>query len=482
MTSAAPRAGHDRRDPLNGVIAALAIVGLGLLLGLQYVLPDKRVLAVLAAGIVFGIAWRLSMVMGIGVLILALPFPRTVTFGTTNMAFVLLLLVIWLLRFATRTAPPPRATPLDGAIVALFLAYVVSFYNVTNPEWVRPAFNNFFAFTMCVLIFYLIVNNTNSVSDMRRLHTFAMVSMTMVYSATVFELLFPGRAIVPGWIQYGQADTEGVVQNLRVGGPFSDYELLSEYCALNLVFLVFVFHQARSQIGRLVAGGLLGFTLFILFATVTRGALVALGVGIVYALILTRRRLQVVPFTILVAGCAAAVIGMEFYVTHFTKAGSIFDRFAETKFVGYLPDSRAQVWPLALERWMKHPIIGWGPFYTNREGINFYPWPHNLLLYVANCLGVIGLGCFLFLMWKLWKLSKPDTDWIGHPSYARAYLLIAHVQLVVFFANELKIEYLRNPIYQYVVWVFFAFIAAGHKVAQLERRRESPSAELARAA
>jgi O-antigen ligase len=225
------------------------------------------------------------------------------------------------------------------------------------------------------------------------------------------------------------------------------------------------------------------FSLFILFATVTRGALIALSVAIVYALFLMRRRLQIVPLTLLIVGSAAAVIGMELYLTTFTNAGSLFARFSDTKFVGYLPDSRAQVWPLAFERFLEHPVIGWGPFYALRIGVRLYTWPHSLPLFIANCFGVVGLACFVYLMWRLWKLSAPDTDWLGHPTYARAYLLIAHIQLVVFFVNEMKIEYLRNPVYQYVVWVFFSMIVAGWKVRQIERQAEARQTRpLARAA
>ena len=39
-----------------------------------------------------GVAWRLDIVSGVGVMILALPFPRGTTFGSTNFALILLLM------------------------------------------------------------------------------------------------------------------------------------------------------------------------------------------------------------------------------------------------------------------------------------------------------------------------------------------------------------------------------------------------------
>src|SRR5258707_170359 len=88
---------------VNGVAV---IVG-GVLLGQQYVHPNKRVLPVIVGVIVSGLAWRVGMVAGLGVLVLALPFPRGTVFGNTNLALILILLVIWLLRISQRQSPAP---------------------------------------------------------------------------------------------------------------------------------------------------------------------------------------------------------------------------------------------------------------------------------------------------------------------------------------------------------------------------------------
>src|SRR4029077_1451422 len=190
----------------------------------------------------------------------------------------------------------------------------------------------------------------------------------------------------------------------------SDFELTAEYCALSFCLFLFLFRQARSIGARTFNGFMMAFCLFILGATQTRGAVIALGLAMVYLLFLVRRRLQLVSFTILLAGTAAAVALMEFVVSNFTHSGSVFDRIAGTQFKNYMPESRADVWPDAVNRMMMHPLIGWGPHYASMTGLHLWYWPHDLYLYIANVIGLIGLSFFIWLFWRLWRLSTPTTD------------------------------------------------------------------------
>ena len=91
-------------------------------------------------------------------------------------------------------------------------------------------------------------------------------------------------------------------------------------------------------------------------------------------------------------------------------------------------------------RGSSHPIIGHGPFYSQQTGIKIWYWPHNVYLYFANVVGIVGLSFFLLMMWKLVRISWPRQDDLRDPNYARAFLTVAHVQLVVFAIDELKID------------------------------------------
>jgi O-antigen ligase len=118
---------------------------------------------------------------------------------------------------------------------------------------------------------------------------------------------------------------------------------------------------------------------------------------------------------------------------------------------------------------MQHPVIGYGPFYEFYIGTRAWFWPHNLYLYVANLIGLLGLSIFLWLLAVLWIASRPQSDRLDDPSYARGFLLVGHVQLLTLLVDELKIEYLRNPIYQFQVWILFASIVAAYQIVRRER-------------
>lgn len=444
------------------------VVVLGVVVGTQYVTPNKRVIAVMVAAVVVGIAWRMTMVQGIGLLIFALLYPRGTIFGNTNFALVLILMVLWFVRVAMRTNPAPVRTPVDLIIGGFIMSFIISFYNV-EPQNLGGAFGNFQVMIASILVFYLIVNNIRTERDLIRFHAFQVFAISSACLLALFELYNPGATLIPGWINFqGTTGTEFNTNNVRVGGPFFDFELMSEFCALSLLLIVFLWSRATSQSRKIFLGSLGVLVVFILFATVTRGAIMALAVGILYLLFTLRRRIRLVPFVVLTTLGIAGFLAMNFYVSQFTNSGNLLGRLSETKLIGGMPDSRAQVWAVAWERFLQHPIIGHGPFYSGRTGIRIWYWPHNVYLYIANLVGVVGLSFYLLLLAKLWRLSRPRTDDLRDPSYAKAFLIIANAQLLVFAVDQFKIDFLRNLIYQFQPWILFASIVVAYRIASAE--------------
>ncbi len=467
-------------DWLGRIFNILAVTGLGVLLGLQYVQPNKRVLSVAAAVIVIGIAWRLEIIAGIGVMILALPFPRGTTFGSTNLALILLLLVIYLLRVTQRELPRPRPTPIDGPVIGLVIAYIVSFYNC-DPRDIQAALETFYLFLGTVFMYGLVVNSVRTENDLKRLHFFQALVMFIILLLAVWELNHPGEAIVRGWIDF--AHTRGDEfnrKNVRIGSIFYDYELFADFCGMNLIFLIFLLMRARTALERLWAGSLLALTVFGIFATVTRGPIVSLAVALAYLTWLVRRNLRVVPVMLTVTLTAIGIAAMNFFVATFTRSGDLLARVMGTEIHGLVPDSRAAPWKDAWERFLLHPLIGSGPLYTFKRGLYFWFWPHNLYLYVLNIVGIFGFVFFALMLVTLWRHTKPTVDSMTRGSYLDGYLLVARVQLAYFLVDQIKIEYLRNVTYQYQVWLFFALWMAADR---LRRDRAAAGAGLlARAA
>lgn len=53
---------------------------------------------------------------------------------------------------------------------------------------------------------------------------------------------------------------------------------------------------------------------------------------------------------------------------------------------------------------------------------------------------------------------------------------MARLQLVLFLVDQVKIDFLRNGIYQFQVWLLFASIVVAHRLAA-EERRNGPAVE-----
>ena len=56
-------------------------------------------------------------------------------------------------------------------------------------------------------------------------------------------------------------------------------------------------------------------------------------------------------------------------------------------------------------------------------------------------------------------------------SYPRALMLTLSVMMVVFLVDQTKIDYLRNPIYQYYPWMIMGLIAATHRILRQQEAR-----------
>ncbi len=235
-----------REDPMGRAASLVVTAIVGVLLGIQYWVPNKRVIPVVAALLVFGVAWRLSMVAAINVLVFLLPYPKGTVFGSTNLAFILLVFVIWLLRLSLRMSPPARSSPMNIPIFGLVLWYILSFYNVRTESGLELAILNFELFASCILLYYLIINSIHTQADLRRLHMAQLVTALGVFLTAAWELHNPGKVLIPGLLDFSStAGNEFNTRNVRVGASFRDYELLSEYCGITL--LLTSFHAASCS-------------------------------------------------------------------------------------------------------------------------------------------------------------------------------------------------------------------------------------------
>jgi hypothetical protein len=477
----------DWRGRLRQLWITIFVVIAGAIVGMQLVRPDRRVLQLVAAVAILVAAVRLPSFASLLFLVFTMPLRKSTTYGGTTLAFSLVIFIVWLARVALRTEPRPRRSAIDLPVLALLGAYIFSFIQLESSEAIRSAiFETFLAFTY-VFLCYLVIHIVNSERQLRQL-VFTILAMTfMIHAMAMLELIKPGIVIVPGWIDFSRFSKEDMERfgfeyiDLRVGSLFHDYELLAEFCAMVMILIAFAALRARGRWEQIGSIGLLLLNGAVLFSTGTRGAIVSCAVGTAYLLLAARPRPSFQQMAIGVGVVALSGLFVTQVLLGFTKVANVIDRFGETKFQGFVPDTRVGTWTQTWERIMDNPIFGHGLYYKFREGVTQYFWPHNNYLYYWYLLGVIGLAAYLWLVWRLWRATAGAERHFRHSSYAGGLLFALQGMLIVMVVDHMKIDYLRNGVASYWVWCFFGLVVACAKVhADQQRARAAGVAEPAR--
>jgi O-antigen ligase len=311
----------------------------------------------------------------------------------------------------------------------------------------------------------MLVNLVDSEEKLRRTIGVLIVSLALVTFFSFIELLFPGKVILPNLI-YSIHKVSLVMKNVRVMGPFRDYELLAQFFAVNVPILILMIVRSRRLLVRIMYVLLLVSVLFMQFATITRGAFISLMIGIVYMAWICRNDLNIVKLTGLVAAFVGMLVLINMIMSRYTVSGSLFARLIGTTIKsGFIPDTRVISWTGAVNRWLLHPFIGNGPGWDFTYNIEGRLWPHNSYLYYLNIIGIFGTAAFMFLLYRLVRASMKEVrrPLVASP-FPRALMKVLHVSLVIFIIDMIKVDYQRNEMYMCFVWIFFALISASRAV------------------
>ncbi|GAG02902.1 unnamed protein product [marine sediment metagenome] len=123
-------------------------------------------------------------------------------------------------------------------------------------------------------------------------------------------------------------------------------------------------------------------------------------------------------------------------------------------------------WKQGWERSLEHPWIGHGPHYDISYTVTKMYSPHNSYLYYFYTIGAIGIAIYFWLLITLLRMSvKYMGPRIGVSTFATDLLAVIHIQLVVFIADAIKINFQRNTMYFLLIWLMFGMCAACYKIA-----------------
>lgn len=463
-------------SPLStrGIRNIIFIIIIGALIGSQIVSPNKRVIEATVGLVMIVILWNFSTFATLSFIILMYPLPFGTSIGNSNFILILVIFIIYMVRVSAQTEKIRSDRFFNLAIVLIVSSYILPLYNLTSdPYKLRMVYLYTTNSIVAVIFFYLIINFINTEARLRNTVKLMLITATIAIIYTIYEMRFPGAVIVPGWI--GTRPHVGLaLTNIRMGGPFRDFELFAEFLALSAPIIFFMIIRSRRLAVRILFTILLLADFFMLFSTITRGAFISLAIGVIYFAVISRRDFNFLRFVGITVTLVSISLIMNYIVANYTISGSLFDRLFKTKFVGLIPDTRYGAWTYAWQRAMQHPFIGHAPAWKFSRGLTTEFWPHNAYLYILNVSGFFGLFAFLFLLYKLFKASLPGikSSIVSSP-FPEAFLKVLHVCLVIFVIDQIKIEYLRNINYVYFIWLLFGLIAASRNIIMQKERERS---------
>lgn len=462
----AARRAERRRFPLGKAAILFFVAGIGLILGNQIVNPSKRVIEAAAGALLVYVLWNSSTLNALWIFILIYPFPFAISAGNSTFVFAIIIFLIYLIRVSARIETLRFDRRFNLPIVLFVMSYLVSFYNLSfEPYTTRFALVHTASAFASILVFYLVINCIDSEERLAKTMRFFTITAVLVIAFTVLEMLFPGRELIPGWL-YTSHKLQLIMKDVRMGGPFHDFELVAEFFAMNAPIIFFLLVRSRRLLTRTLLALLLVADVVMLFTTMTRGAFISLLFGVVYMAWVCRRDLHFVRFVLLAGAFAALILVIDLFVSRYTISGSLIGRMARTTFEsGIIPENRASAWGGAVARGMEHPIIGHGPGWNFTKGLEAGLWPHNAYLYYFNITGLFGLLAFLFFLWRLWKASAISFGGsIVRSPFPEALMIALNVSFVIFIVDQIKIDYPRNDYYMFFIWLFFGLIAATRNI------------------
>lgn len=459
----------------NWILVPLAMV-LGAFVAMQFFQLTPRYVKLLV-GVAFLVAVvRLPMPRAVTLFCLVFPVPTFIFLADTNVLFIGLLCLMWLIRRMRREAPPPVSTTIDWALCIYLGVHVFSFINISNPVNLGYAGAVMQFIVAGVVLFWLIVNAIRTERDLQTLLQALCWTASFVYLSAIVEWLGKGAQLVPEWFLFRGGHT--IVKDARIGGIFGFHGLLADWSAM--MFFLHVTMAARTQrrIARIAYVALAALSLLMIGISVNRGGAIIFILGGVMYLWYIRRHLKwplIFLWTVGIVGIGG-LLGIASGA--FTDRFLLLGRIAGTQFQRGIPDTRIQAWTLVMEKIPDHWFIGHGPYYDLEGGRTFgVLWPHSAYLFYLYSTGILGLATFLWIVLKLYVKTRPGS----HVNFRRvpishAALALGHIWIVMFATAQIRDEHQRGNVYVYVMWMTFAVAIAARQIRRDSLRRARAAA------
>ena len=404
--------------------------------------------------------------VAIGTLLVLIPFQFVDTkyaSSTVLMAYALaaLLLIEGDLRL--------RMLPSIGLIV---LAYLLS---LTQADRTLLSMNLIvlFQFFSGFCVFLLAYNFTRKVEEARAATDVLLIMNVLVLCYCALQLIAgPGEAFRPFGIAAFEFNSNRDPSDPRLVGPFATPGATAGYFTLMILASAvdLVFAENRRK---LFVSALTGLNVIGLVATGNRTGFIILLAMFPVCLFVFRRELGSVRIAQFIFGGIAVGLIASAIAIAFTDFGRLFTRLEHvTDTEAGVPMTRADTWPVALEKIKREPWLGQGPYYMTSEdakqlgvmhaeydeegGLDtaFDPYPHSLYLYLLRTVGVVGFIAVLGFFARAWFLLKSTVRRLDPASYESALVRLGLILIPAFLVAQVTLEFNRLSTIDYVQFIF----------------------------
>ena len=294
------------------------------------------------------------------------------------------------------------------------------------------------------LLFFLVVNNIRDKKQIKWLVLFMILSMVLMNFYTLRQIK---------WMP-------GLLSRVKIRGTFvwlGPNELAAFYAIYTFVlFGVFLFDKAKLR--RIFYGSLIILNLYCTLFLYSRGAYLAVAVGLLALSLMKKKIIFIIPLLFL----------LMFWQT--ILPARVIERINQTQTEEGILDissqHRLELWEESMDLFKEKPIMGVGfaviPFLGLTGGLHD---THNIYIKILAEQGIIGLIIFLFLFWLAlksgWQLYKTaDDTFLKGLGLGFAACVIA-TMAANFFGD--RWTYLQLGAYY---WVFLGLVARGNLIVQ----------------
>jgi O-antigen ligase len=255
----------------------------------------------------------------------------------------------------------------------------------------------------------------------------------------------------------------------RLVGPFGTPGITAAYFMTMTVWLAYEILHAHTR-RRIALAMLACANVAMIMGTASRGSFLVLIASMLGFLYLFRAELGVLRAIRILVASVIIVAAAGFVVVSHTEFGNMFSRLEHVgNLEGGIPDTRSRVWPAATEKIPDRLWLGHGPYLMQsralqRSGPDVHPdqlsmpYPHNLYLHLLLTLGIVGTAAVLyFFLLATWRIYRGTKEGSFASEYERGLLVLGTLLALGFFADQMKIEFLRHATIDYVHFVFGLF-------------------------